>query len=46
MITGIIPFLLVYSREAVLPINELYNLHIRNHMMQIIKEVFHIRKEE
>ncbi len=43
--TGVIPFLLVYGREAVLLIDEPYNLRMRNRMMQIVKEVPHIREE-
>jgi len=35
----VILFLLVYDREVVLPIDELYNLHMRDRMMQIIEEV-------
>ncbi len=44
-ITGVTPFLLVYGREVVLPIDEPYDLRMRDHMMQIVKEVPHIRKE-
>ena len=43
--TGVIPFLLVYGREAVLPIDEPYDLRMRDCIMQIVKEVPHIRKE-
>src|SRR6266498_5546173 len=43
--TGVTPFLLVYGREAVLLIDELYDLHIRDRMMQIMEEVPHIREE-
>ncbi len=39
------PFLLMYGREAVLPIDEPYDLRIRDHMMQIVEEVLHIREE-
>ncbi len=42
---GVTPFLLVYSREAVLPIDEPYDLRMRDRMMQIVKEVSHIREE-
>ena len=45
VITGVTPFLLVYGREAVLPIDEPYDLHMRDHMMQIVKEVLHIREK-
>src|SRR6266540_643348 len=43
--TGVTPFLLVYGREAVLPIDEPYDLRMKDHMMQIVEEVPHIRKE-
>src|SRR6266498_5833897 len=43
--TGVTPFLLVYSREAVLPIDEPYDLRMRDRMMQIVEEVPHIREE-
>ncbi len=43
--TGVIPFLLVYGRKAVLPIDEPYDLCIRDRMMQIVEEVPHIREE-
>src|SRR6266498_1005815 len=45
VITGVTPFLLVYGREAVLPIDELYDLRMRDRMMQIVEEVLHIREE-
>jgi len=38
-------FLLIYSREVVLLIDEPYDLHMRNRMMQIVKEIPHIREE-
>ncbi len=41
----VIPFLLVYDREAILPIDELYDLRMRDRMMQIVEEVSHIREE-
>ena len=41
----VIPFLLVYGREAVLPIDEPYDLRMRDRMMQIVKEDSHIREE-
>ncbi len=44
-ITGVILFLLVYSKEAVLPIDEPYDLRMKDRMMQIVKEVPHIREE-
>ncbi len=43
--TGVIPFLLTYSREAVLPIDETKPLTIYERMMSIVKEIPHIRKE-
>ncbi len=43
--TGVTLFLLMYGREAVLPIDEPYDLHMKDRMMQIVKEVSHIRKE-
>ncbi len=45
VITEIIPFLLVYDREAVLPIDEPYDLRMRDRMIQIVEEVPHIREE-
>ena len=45
VIMRVIPFLLVYDKEAVLPINEPYDLRIKDRMMQIVEEVFHIREE-
>ena len=45
MITGVTLFLLMYGREVVLPIDEPYDLRIRDRMMQIVEEVPHIRKE-
>ena len=42
---GVISFLLVYGREAVLPIDEPYDLRMRDRMMQIVEEVSHIREE-
>ncbi len=44
-ITRVTLFLLVYDREVVLPIDEPYNLHMRDRMMQIVKEIPHIREE-
>ena len=44
-ITGITSFLLVYAREAVLPIDEPYDLYMRDHMMQIVEEVSYIREK-
>ncbi len=43
--TGVTLFLLVYGRKVVLPIDESYDLRMRDRMMQIVKEVLHIRKE-
>ncbi len=42
---GIIPFVLVYGREAVLPIDEMLSIMIKNCMLQIVKEVLHIREQ-
>ncbi len=41
----VIPFLLVYGREAVLPIDEPYDLCMKDCIMQIVEEVPHIREE-
>jgi len=43
--TGVTPFLLVYGREVMLPIDEPYDLRMRDRMMQIVEEVPHIRGE-
>ncbi len=43
--TGVIPFLLIYDRKAVLPIDETKLLTIHEHMMSIMKEIPHIREE-
>ncbi len=43
--TGVIPFLLVYDREVVLPIDEPYDLCMRDRIMQIVKEVSYIREK-
>jgi len=43
--TGITPFLLIYGREAVLPIDETKPLTIHECMMSIVKEILHIREE-
>jgi len=45
IITEVTPFLLIYDREVVLPIDEPYDLHMRDRMMPIMEEVSHIRKE-
>ncbi len=42
---GVTPFLLVYGREAVLPIDEPYDLRMKDHMMQIVEEIPYIREE-
>ena len=44
-IIGVISFLLVYGRETVLSIDEPYDLCMKDHIMQIVKEVPHIREE-
>ena len=43
--TGVTLFLLVYGREAMLLIDEPYDLRMRDRIMQIVKEVPHIREE-
>ena len=43
--TDVIPFLLIYGREAVLPIDETKPLTIYERMMSIVKEILHIREE-
>ena len=43
--TGVTPFLLTYGREAVLPIDETKPLTIHEHMIKIMEEIPHIRKE-
>ena len=43
--TRVTSFVLVYGREVILPIDEMLNMMIRNRMMQIVKEVPHIRKQ-
>ncbi len=42
---GVIPFLLTYGKEAVLPIDETKPLMIYERMMSIVEEILHIRKE-
>ena len=43
--TGVTPFLLIYGREAILPIDEIKPLTIHERMMSIVKEIPHIREE-
>ena len=43
-ITGITLFVLVYEWKAVLPINEMPSMTIRDRMMQIVEEVSHIKE--
>ncbi len=43
--TEVIPFLLMYGSEAVLPIDKSYDQRMRERMMQIVKEVLHIKEE-
>ncbi len=45
VIIRVTPFLLVYGREVVLLIDEPYDLHMRDRMMQIVEEVPYIREE-
>ncbi len=42
---GVTSFLLIYGREAVLPIDETKPLTIHECMMSIVEEIPHIRKE-
>ena len=42
---GVIPFLLTYGQEVVLPIDETKPLTIHKRMMSIIKEILHIKEE-
>ena|SRR6266540_5587482 len=42
--TGVIPFLLTYNREAMLPIDKTKLLIIYERMMSIVKEIPHIRE--
>jgi len=44
-ITGVTSFVLVYRREAVLPIDEMLKITIWDHMMQIVEEIPHIREQ-
>ncbi len=43
--TGVTPFLLTYSRKAILPVDETKPLTIYEHMMSIMEEISHIREE-
>jgi len=43
--TGVTPFVLVYGREAVLPIDEMLSMTIRDRMLQIVEEILHIREQ-
>ncbi len=45
LVTGVIPFLLIYGREALLPIDETKLLTIHERMMSIVKEIPYIREE-
>ncbi len=45
VIIEVISFLLVYGRKAIFLIDKSYNLSMRDYMMQIVKEVFHIREK-
>jgi len=42
--TGVTLFILVYGWEAVLPIDEMPSMIIKDRMLQIIEEVPHIRE--
>ena len=43
--TGVMLFLLMYGKEAVLLIDKIKPLTIHEHMMSIVKEIPHIREE-
>ncbi len=43
--TGVILFLLTYSKKIILPIDETKPLTIHERMMSIVKEISHIREE-
>ena len=45
MITKVTLFLFVYDRKVILPIDKPYDLHMRDHMIQIVKEIPYIREE-
>ena len=45
VIIEVTSFLLMYSREAILFIDESYDFCMKDHMMQIVKKVPHIREE-
>ena len=42
---GVTSFLLIYGREAVLPIDETKTLTIYKHMMNIVEEILYIREK-
>ncbi len=44
-ITRVTSFLLMYSREAILFIDESYDFCMKDHMMQIVKKVLHIKEK-
>ena len=44
-VIGVIPFLLTYGREAVLPIDKTKLLTIHERMMSIVEKIPHIREE-
>ncbi len=45
MTIEIILFLLIYDKEMVLFINKLYDFNMKNHIIQIVKKIFYIKKE-
>jgi len=44
-VINVILFLLVYDRKSILPINAAKSLIIYEHIMNIVKEIPHIREE-
>jgi len=45
LVIGVTLFLLIYDRKIILLINKIKLPEIYNHMMSIVKEIFHIRKK-
>ena len=43
--TGVMPFLLTYSRKAILLIDKIKSLTIHERMMNIVEKILYIRKE-
>jgi len=42
--TGVTPFVLIYGWEVILLIDEMLSMMIRDHIIQIIEEISHIRE--